>query len=67
MSAYSDWLLTLDGRQIRALACQAGVKDWKTRQVDKLAHSLPKNKRARGIWVENYGKKTGIKTSGQDS
>ena len=54
MSKFIDWLLTLDGRQVRALASQAGRKDWKTQDVDKLVGYLTKNGNAKKIWTTNY-------------
>jgi len=57
MSKYTDWLHTLDGRQIRALAAQAKIKTWRTDQIDKLVSSLWRNSKGHKIWKENYGKR----------
>ena len=38
--AYCIWLTILTGPQIRALACQAGRKDWRTATVAKLFDDL---------------------------
>lgn len=56
MSKYTDWLRTLDGRQVRALAAQTGIKSWRTRQIGKLVEILERSSKGQNVWRLNYGR-----------
>lgn len=57
---YIDWLPTLTPQQLRALAAQCKIRNWRTAELPKLRKRLMSNKAAKEVFQENYGQETGI-------
>lgn len=52
---YIDWLPTLTEQQLRALAAQCRILNWKTSELPKLRKRLLKSPEAKQVFKLNYG------------
>jgi hypothetical protein len=55
MDELTDWLKSLTVPQLRALACQAGIKSWRIQTVASLTESCRQHAKVVDIYEEHFG------------
>jgi hypothetical protein len=55
MDELTDWLKSLTTPQLRALASQAGITEWATRDRDSLLHMCRQRSQVVDIYEEHFG------------